>query len=110
MTTWPTPYYAAIFTNQRSEGGEDLYPMVSERMVALAKEQPGFLGVESVRGDDGIGITISYWESRDAISAWGRHGEHVIAKQQGRQEFYLWYHLRIATIEETRSFDQIDKA
>ena len=104
MPDWPDTYYAAIFTNQRSEEGNDLYPMMSEKMVALAAEQPGFLGVESVRGDDGLGITVSYWESREAISAWGRHGEHVIAKRHGREEFYLWFHLRISKVEETRSF------
>ena len=80
----------------------------SERMVELAQDQKGFLGLESVRGDDGLGITVSYWESREAIAAWGAHGEHVIAKQHGRQEFYLWYHLRIAKVEQTRSFDQPD--
>ena len=104
MQQWPAEYYAAIFTNQRSEAGDDLYPVMSEKMVELAAEQTGFLGVESVRGDDGLGITVSYWESREAIAAWGRHGEHVIAKQLGRQEFYLWFQLRIAKVEETRSF------
>lgn len=74
MTDWPKTYYACIFTNQRSEQGRDLYPMMSDRMVELAKTQPGFLGVESVRGDDEIGITVSYWETREAIAAWGRHG------------------------------------
>ena len=74
-------------------------------MVGLAQKQDGFLGLESVCGDDGLGITVSYWESRDLIIAWGKHGEHVIAKQHGRQEFYLWYQLRIAKVEQTRSFD-----
>ena len=104
MRDWPEPYYAAIFTNQRSEAGGDLYPMMSEKMVELAAKQPGFLGMESVRGDDGLGITVSYWRSRKAIADWGRHGEHMIAKQLGRQEFYLWFQLRIAKVEETRSF------
>jgi heme-degrading monooxygenase HmoA len=112
MTDWPKTYYACIFTNQRSEQGRDLYPMMSDRMVELAKTQPGFLGVESVRGDDEIGITVSYWETREAIAAWGRHGEHMIAKRHGREEFYLWFQLRIAKVEETRSFniDQLDEA
>lgn len=104
MSQWPETYYAAIFTNQRSEEGGDLYPVMSEKMVELAAQQPGFLGMESVRADDGLGITVSYWETRKAIAAWGRHGEHMLAKQLGRQEFYLWFQLRIAKVEETRSF------
>ena len=104
MEQWPSDYYAAIFTNQRTDEGDDLYPLMSAQMVELAKQQPGFLGVESVRDEEGLGITVSYWDSKEAISAWGRHGEHQIAQRLGRQEFYSWFHLRIAKVEKTRSF------
>ena len=104
MKDWPDSYYAAIFTNQRSEEGGDLYPLMSQQMVELAQKQKGFLGVESVRGDDGLGITVSYWESREDIASWGRNADHMVAKNHGRQEFYLWYHLRISKVEMTRSF------
>ena len=61
---WPDRYFAVIFTAQRSLSGDDIYDMTADRMVLLAQRQPGFLGVESVRGDDGIGITVSYWVDR----------------------------------------------
>ena len=105
MKGWPDPYFAAIFTNQRSDEGHDLYPMMADKMVELAAKQPGFLGVESVRDEEGLGITVSYWTTREAIAAWGRHSEHVIAKRLGRQEFYSWFQLRIAEVTETRSFN-----
>ena len=56
---WPERYFAVIFTAQRSLSGDDIYDMTADRMVLLAQSQPGFLGVESVRGDDGIGITVN---------------------------------------------------
>ena len=40
-------------------------------MIALAQKQQGFLGLESVRGDDGMGITVSYWTDHEAIQNWG---------------------------------------
>ena len=56
-------------------------------MAALASEQPGFLGVESTRGTDGFGITVSYWASLEAIAAWKAQGEHRVAQSTGRRAF-----------------------
>ena len=53
---WPKPYYACIFTNQRAQTGQDIYEMMAEQMVRLAEKQPGFLGMESVRDEAGLGI------------------------------------------------------
>ena len=76
----------------------------ADRMVTLAQQQPGFLGVESVRGDDGIGITASYLTGRDAITQWRGHAEHMVAQAMGRQEFYDWYRIRIAEVVSERAF------
>ena len=38
-------------------------------MVALAQEMPGFLGVESVRDETGLGITSVYWKDKESIEA-----------------------------------------
>ncbi len=51
-------------------------------MEKLAKQQPGFLGVESARGNSGLGITISYWESLDAIENWKKNTLHKEAKKK----------------------------
>jgi heme-degrading monooxygenase HmoA len=59
---------------------------MAETMVALASEQPGFLGIESVRGSDGLGITVSYWASDEAIRNWKLHSEHQVAQRRGRRE------------------------
>ncbi len=101
---WPERYFAVIFTSQRSLSGDDIYDMTADRMVLLAQRQPGFLGVESVRGDDGIGITVSYWVDRVAIANWRQHAEHLAAQALGRQEFYDWYRIRVAEVVSERSF------
>ena len=101
---WPERYFAVIFTAQRSLGGDDIYDITADRMVLLARRQPGFLGVESVRGDDGIGITVSYWVDRDAIANWRQQAEHLAAQALGRQEFYDWYRVRVAEVVAERAF------
>lgn len=92
------PYYAVIFSSTRTPG-DNGYAETADRMVELAKKQPGFLGVESARGADGFGITVSYWESLDAIGAWRRHTEHQAAQESGKKIWYNHYELRIAKVE-----------
>ena len=100
----PERYYAVIFTAQRSLSGDNMYEITADRMVTLAQQQPGFLGVEAVSGDDGIGITVSYWTDRDAITQWRGHAEHMVSQAMGRQEFYDWYRIRIAEVVSERVF------
>lgn len=89
------PYTAVIFTSLRNDG-DDGYAAMSERMVALAAEQPGFLGVESAR--DGVGITVSYWADDTAAAAWKQVSEHLAAQRLGRERWYEHYRVRVATV------------
>lgn len=92
------PYYAVIFSSQRADGGNG-YGHMAERMVELARQQPGFLGVESARGSDGFGITVSYWASAAAIAAWKANVEHLAAQEMGKRTWYAHYELRVAKVE-----------
>ena len=100
--TPPPPYYAVIFTSTRTAVDEG-YGAVANRMVELASQQPGFLGVESTRGAEGLGITVSYWESEEAIRAWHAHAEHRIAQLTGRRKWYEHFEMRVARVERAYS-------
>jgi heme-degrading monooxygenase HmoA len=92
------PYYAVIFTSRRT-GGDDGYAEAADAMLALAARQPGFLGVESARASDGLGITVSYWDSEEAIARWRDHAEHTATRAHGRQRWYAHYEVRVARVE-----------
>ena len=92
------PYYAVIFTNQLKDDAPG-YAETADRMVALAREQPGFLGLESVRDAGGLAITVSYWSSEEAIVNWRQNAEHRVAREQGRERWYEWFALRVAKVE-----------
>lgn len=96
------PYYAVIFTSTRTTV-DDGYQDVAARMVELASARPGFLGVESTRGADGLGITVSYWSSLEAIAAWKAQGEHRIAQGNGHRKWYEHFETRIARVERAYS-------
>lgn len=76
--------------------------MTADRMVELAAGQPGFLGVESAR--EGIGITVSYWESLEAIRQWKANTEHLAAQKLGRKQWYTAYKTRICLVERDYGF------
>jgi heme-degrading monooxygenase HmoA len=95
------PYYAVIFTSLRTEV-DDGYGNMAIEMEELAKQQEGFLGVESARQD--IGITVSYWQSLEAIKNWKANVRHLIAQKQGREKWYANYKVRICKVERDYGF------
>lgn len=97
------PYYAVIFTSVRTDISEE-YAATAERMVQLASEQPGYLGHESAR--DTLGITVSYWESLEAIKNWKQQSEHVQAQEKGRTRYYAAYTTRICLVERDYHFEK----
>ena len=92
------PYYAVIFSALRTPQDQG-YARMADRMVDLAAQQPGYLGMESTRGADGFGITVSYWESMEAIAAWKANADHRVAQETGQTVWYDHYELRIARVE-----------
>jgi len=90
------PYYAVIFSSHRTDDLEG-YGETAARMLELAAQQPGYLGVESVHED--LGITISYWRDLESIRAWKRHAEHREAQRNGIDRWYSRYKTRIALVE-----------
>ena len=72
-------------------------------METLAKQQEGFIAIDSARNE--IGITISYWQSLDAIKNWKQHSDHLIAQQKGRNNWYSWYNVKICKVEREYEFN-----
>lgn len=95
------PYYAVIFTSIRTES-DNGYAHMAQLMDDLAKEQPGYLGIESAREE--VGITVSYWESLNAIKAWKENLQHTIAQQKGRDTWYAAYKVRVCKVERDYEF------
>ena len=96
------PYYAVIFTSQLKVDSKD-YMETAARMERLAKEQPGFLGIESARNE--YGITVSYWKDEDSISHWKKHLDHKIAQERGKNEWYERFKTRVCKVERDYEFE-----
>ena len=92
------PYFAVIFTAQRRADDEG-YEAMAGKMAALAAEQPGYLGVESTRDTEGLGITVSYWQDEASLRAWKDVAAHALAQELGKSRWYEHYTLRVAKVE-----------
>ena len=92
------PYVAVIFTSQRTDEDQAEYAAMAEAMDRLAAAQPGYLGIESARGSDGFGITVSYWRSVAEARAWKGVSEHLAAQRLGRERWYRMFRVRIADV------------
>lgn len=80
------------------------YDATAEAMETLAAMQPGYLGIESARGADGFGITVSYWATAADAQAWKRVAEHQVAQRRGRDEWYASYRVRVADVTRDYSY------
>lgn len=96
------PYYAVIFTSIKTENHEG-YDEMATKMVTLAQQQEGFLGVESARNE--IGITVSYWRDLESIKNWKQNLDHIEAQQNGIKLWYKKYTVRIALVEREYGFE-----
>jgi len=103
MQTNFKPYYAVIFTSTQTENLEG-YAEMAAHVENLAKQQPGFIGIDSAR--NAIGITISYWESLEAIQQWKQHTDHLVAQRKGIKDWYAYYNVKICKVEREYSFKE----
>ena len=93
--------YVAIFYSRRNLDAQ-AYSFWAQKMSERVQNQPGFMHSHSFRDSEGLGVTLSYWESREAIAAWGRDAEHLEAQAFGRSEGYASYRLEIAQVQTVR--------
>ena len=102
------PYYSVIFASQKVEVStdRDAYDIMASQMLDLAAKQPGYLGVETIANELGEGITVSYWQSLEAIEAWRNHADHKVAQKLGKEVWYKRYKLRIAKVEKAYEFER----
>ena len=101
VETLKPPYFAVIFSTLVTDNLKG-YQETAERMEALAKQQNGFLWIESATST--IGITVSYWQNEADIITWKNNIEHTEARNLGREKWYKQYQLRICKVEREYGF------
>lgn len=94
-----TGQVAIVFVSERTPGDDAAYAQAAAAMDALAAAQPGYRGIDSARGADGVGITVSYWADEASAVAWREHPAHAEMRERGRRDWYARYDVAVATID-----------
>ena len=90
---------ACIFRSIRTNHLASQYGEWSERMDQLVSTMPGYITHVSFREEStGRGITVSYFESMDALEHWREDPAHREAQALGRSNFYEEYEIEVAEI------------
>ena len=98
IATTPEPPYYAVIAPAVLNPDADGYPQMAMRLMELARDVDGFLGIEScIHGN--FSLAVSYWRSLEAIDGWRRHVQHVCAKDLGKTRWFESYVTRIARVE-----------
>jgi heme-degrading monooxygenase HmoA len=103
MTTSPPGAIAVIFLSGLSGADPEGYARAAGAMEAAAAERDGYLGIDSTRGADGVGITISWWRDEAAALAWRDDPDHARIRDRGRAVWYDWYRVIVTTVD--RAYD-----
>ncbi len=98
---YPLPYYVVIFSSKKVHDVPDEYYQTNDKLLQDIQKTRGFLGYESVEG-----MTLSYWETLEAIKVWKNHTFHKKAQQQGRAVWYDYYNVKIAKVEREYEFQR----
>ena len=103
MTIPPPGAIAVIFLSGRTGADDEGYARAAAAMEIAAAARDGYLGLDSARGGDGFGITLSWWRDEAAALAWRDDPEHARIREKGRAMWYDWYRVIVATVD--RAYD-----
>jgi len=92
------PYYAVIFISEKQEDIPG-YKEMDEQTMEAALAMTGCLGYSSVPG-----AFISYWDNTESINEWRQNSLHLKAKEQGKKQWYKYFHSLICKVEHSHEF------
>ena len=94
--------FRSKLTNQ---AGED-YQAMNDELDALVRQNPGFVDVRSYTAQDGERLTVVWWRDEESLAAWRNLMRHREAQSTGRQKWYEYYKMDVATITRSKNFER----
>jgi heme-degrading monooxygenase HmoA len=92
--------YAVIFEVEVKPERKEEYLQIASELRDELNSIVGFISIERFQSlvNEGKLVSLSFWESEEAISAWRNNRNHKLAQQKGRSELFSDYRLRVAQI------------
>lgn len=91
---------AVIFEVEPRAGQAARYLEIAASLKAELERVDGFLSVERFESlaRPGRYLSLSFWRDEAAVRTWRCQGLHRQAQQQGRDDVFAGYRLRVATV------------
>jgi len=101
---------AVIFEVYPIESGMDEYLAIAAGLREFLQNRPGFISIERFQSiaDENKLLSLSFWESEEAIEAWRNVLEHRAAQMKGRQALFARYRIRVAHV--VRDYTETERA
>lgn len=85
------------------QAGED-YQAMNDELESLVRQNPGFIDVKSYTAQDGERLTVVWWRDEESLTEWRNLMRHREAQNTGRQKWYEYYKLEVASVVRVKSF------
>ena len=97
--------YVVIFEVYPHASQKNRYFELAAQLRKTLVQQPGFLQIERFQSliDEGKILSLSCWESEEAIAGWRNHAEHMVMQKEGKATVFDSYRLRVAQV--VRDYD-----
>ena len=99
--------HIVVFEFTLKEGVRDRYFELAANMREEVEKQPGFIAIERFESlnDPAKVVSISTWESDEAIKAWKKNLEHRQAQNEGKESIFKSFRLRVADVVRDYGFE-----
>ena len=97
--------YVVIFEVYPHASQKNRYFELAAQLRETLVQQPGFVQIERFQSliDEGKILSLSCWESEEAIAGWRNHAEHMVMQKEGKATVFDPYRLRVAQV--VRDYD-----
>lgn len=95
-----------LFRSQLTEEAGADYDAMNTELESLVRENPGFVRAKSYTAPDGERLTVVWWRDKESLRAWRNLARHRAAQSTGRERWYRYYEMEVATVTRTRSFER----
>ena len=95
-----------LFRSRLTPEAGNGYSEMAERMSKLAQASPGFIAEKGFTAEDGERLTVVWWEDEETLKGWRENVRHLFAQRTGREKWYEYYKMDVATVTRTSNFDR----
>jgi heme-degrading monooxygenase HmoA len=98
------PSLIILFRSKLTDQAREDYQAMNAELEGLVRQNPGFVDVKSYTAADGERLTVVWWRDEESLAEWRNLMRHREAQNTGRQKWYEYYNVNVATITRSRSF------